>query len=212
MLSIASKPLEANAMRCIWRRIHPAATVALTALVGISAPAVVTASPQQAPNSRVVLDLPSGYVPSPLFSGFQNDTSGVSFIILEAPVGEYDKMAAGFTAEELAKRGITNVQKAELARNDPHVYMRAHQKSAAGAYAKFFVLFRTADQTILVSVNVPERSLERQAGRYRTRAGQCEDDRKTGRARPLCAHLSRAVQGGGDAGRHQQGLHARRTA
>ena len=161
MLSIASKPLEANATRRIWRRIpRAAATLVLTSLVGMSAPAVVTASPQQAPNSRVVLDLPPGYVPSPLFSGFQNDTSGVSFIILEAPVGEYDKMANGFTAEELAKRGVTHVQKGALARIDPHVYMRAHQKSAAGSYAKFFVLFRTSDQTILVSVNVPERSLE----------------------------------------------------
>ena len=119
-----------------------------------------SASPQQAPNSRVVLDLPAGYTPSPLFSGFQNDASGVSFIILEAPVAEYDKMAQGFTAEELAKRGITDVQKVDLARTDPHVYMRAHQKSAAGDYAKFFVLFRTADQTILVSVNVPQRSIE----------------------------------------------------
>lgn len=160
LLPIAPKPLEATAMRRMWRRIGgAAATLALTALVSMSAPPV-TASPQQAPNSRVVLDLPPGYIPSPLFSGFQNDTSGVSFIILEAPVGEYDKMAKGFTAEELAKRGITDVQKVELARTDPHVYMRAHQKSAAGAYAKFFVLFRTADQTILVSVNVPQRSLE----------------------------------------------------
>jgi hypothetical protein len=161
LLPIAPKPLEATAMRRMWRRIgRAAATLALTALVSMSAPLVVTASPQQAPNSRVVLDLPPGYIPSPLFSGFQNDTSGVSFIILEAPVGDYDKMAKGFTAEELAKRGITDVQKVELARTDPHVYMRAQQKSAAGAYAKFFVLFRTADQTILVSVNVPQRSLE----------------------------------------------------
>ena len=98
-------------------------------------------------------------MPSPLFAGFQNDTTGVSFIILEAPVAEYEKMAAGFTPEELAKRGITDVTKGELTRTDPHVYMRAHQKSAAGEYAKFFVLFRTADQTVLVSVNAPQRSI-----------------------------------------------------
>ena len=161
LLPIAPKPFEATAMRRMWRRVgRAAATLALTALVSMSAPPVVTASPQQAPNSRVVLDLPPGYIPSPLFSGFQNDNSGVSFIILEAPVGEYDKMAEGFTAEELAKRGIIDVQKVDLARTDPHVYMRAHQRSAEGDYAKFFVLFRTADQTILVSVNVPQRSIE----------------------------------------------------
>jgi hypothetical protein len=136
------------------------AVLALAVLVAMGASSIVWATPQQAPNSRVVLDLPPGYAPSTLFSGFQNDSSGVSFIILEAPVGEYDKMAQGFTAEELAKRGVTDVRKGELARTDPHVYMRAQQKSAAGNYAKFFVLFRTADQTLLVSVNVPQRSLE----------------------------------------------------
>lgn len=126
----------------------------------MSAPAPVAATPQQAPNSRVVLDLPEGYGPSPLFSGFQNEALGVSFIILEAPPSEYEKMAQGFTAQELGRRGITDVRPASLARSGPHVYMRAHQTSAAGAYEKFFVLFRTSDQTILVSVNVPAKSLE----------------------------------------------------
>lgn len=140
-------------MRCL-----PVLRVAAL-LVALSVSPAVWATPQQAPNSRVVLDLPPGYTPSTLFSGFQNDSSGVSFIILEAPVGEYDKMARGFTADELTQRGVTDARKAELARTDPHVYMRAQQTSAAGDYAKFFVLFRTADQTVLVSVNVPQRSI-----------------------------------------------------
>jgi hypothetical protein len=126
----------------------------------MGAPSVVLATPQQAPNSRVVLDLPPGYVPSPLFAGFQSDASGVSYVILEAPVAEYDKMAQGFTPDELAKRGITQVQRGELSRTDPHVYMRAVQKSEAGLYAKYFVLFRTSDQTVLVSVNVPQRAID----------------------------------------------------
>jgi hypothetical protein len=153
--SLANTPAQR-----VWQSVvRLAGTLALTALLGMSAPAVVSATPQQAPNSRVVLDLPPGYTPSPLFAGFQNDASGVSFIILEAPVGEYDKMAQGFTADELAKRGITDVQQADLPRTDSYTYMRAHQKSAAGSYAKYFVLFRTADQTVLVSVNVPEHAL-----------------------------------------------------
>lgn len=132
----------------------------LAALFAAAGPRFAFATAQQAPNSRVVLDLPPGYIPSPLFSGFQDDTTGVSYVILEAPVSEYDKMAQGFTAEELGKRGITDVEKGTLPRHDPYVYMRAVQKSEAGTYAKFFVLFRTADQTVLVSVNVPKRSLD----------------------------------------------------
>ena len=158
---IAPTPPDTNAVRRKWP--GPAGltvAIVLAACIALTGAGSAAASPQQAPNSRVVLDLPDGYTPSPLFSGFQNDASGVSYIILEAPVAEYDKMAQGFTDEELAKRGITDVEKVDLARTDPHVYMRAHQKSAAGNYAKFFVLFRTADQTILVSVNVPQRSIE----------------------------------------------------
>jgi hypothetical protein len=133
---------------------------ALTLLLGMSAAAPATFSPQQAPNSRVVIDLPPDYTPSPLFAGFQNDALGISFIILEAPAGEYDKMAQGFTPQELAKRGITEARTASLPRSDPHVYMRAKQISPAGSYEKFFVLFRTADQTILVSANVPAKAVE----------------------------------------------------
>ena len=155
-----AEPPDTNAVRRRWRRQPGWPAAIVVACIALSRADLVAASPQQAPNSRVVLDLPAGYTPSPLFSGFQNDASGVSFIILEAPVAEYDKMAQGFTAEELAKRGITDVQKVDLARTDPHVYMRAHQKSAAGDLREFFVLFRTADQTILVSVNVPQRSIE----------------------------------------------------
>jgi len=126
---------------------------------GVPVPAPAAASPQQAPNSRVVLDLPPGYTPSPLFSGFQDESRGVSFVILEAPASDYDKMAQGFAADELAQRGITDAKQETLPRPDPNIFMRARQKSEAGTYQKFFVLFRTKDQTVLVSVNVPERAI-----------------------------------------------------
>ena len=80
-------------------------------------------------------------------------------MILEAPASEYDKMAQGFTAAEFAKRGITDASTAKLQRSDPHIFMHARQKSAAGTYQKFFVLFRTKDQTVLVSSNVPARAV-----------------------------------------------------
>ncbi len=117
------------------------------------------AKTQQAPNSRVVLDLPESYRPSNLFAGFQNDSNGVSFVVLEVQRDAYDKMKAGFTAESLGTRGITNVQAGTLKRTGDYAYMRAKQTAAAGTYAKFFVLFPTADQTILISVNVPEAAI-----------------------------------------------------
>lgn len=142
-----------------WHACNALAALVITCAVFFAAVSA-HASPQQAPNSRVVLDLPEEYAPSPLFAGFQDERSGISYVILEAPAKEYDKMAQGFTASALRQRGITDVNVGTLARSGPHVYMRAQQKSEAGNYAKFFILFRTDDQTVLVSVNVPQRSLD----------------------------------------------------
>ncbi len=46
----------------------------LAMLLAMGAPRPVQATPQQAPNSRIVLDLPGDFTPSPLFSGFQDDS------------------------------------------------------------------------------------------------------------------------------------------
>jgi hypothetical protein len=145
------------------RRAPVAITVAsvILGLAALLAPVhSAMASPQQAPNSRVVLDLPAGYQPSPLFAGFQNEELGVSFVILEVSLKAYDELAAGFSSTELAKRGLTDPETGTLGRSDSHIYMRARQRSPAGTYAKFVVLFRTADQTVLVSTNVPVAALE----------------------------------------------------
>ncbi len=160
-MTSGSPPSHSPPSPALRRRVCAWAAAALAVLAAVMLPEAAFATPQQAPNSRVVLDLPAGFTPSPLFSGFQNEALGVSYVILEAPAGEYDKMAQGFTAEELAKRGITEVEPGKLDRAEPYVYMRAHQKSAAGNYAKFFVLFPTGDQTVLISVNVPAKALEK---------------------------------------------------
>lgn len=125
-----------------------------------SGPAAAGFTTEQAPNSRVALSLPAGYAPAKLYSGFENEQQGISFVILEAPHHAYPEMAAGFTPENLAKRGITDGVRGELPRQGNYVYMRARQNSPAGRYAKYFVLFQTDDQTVLVSANVPEKALD----------------------------------------------------
>ena len=123
-------------------------------------PTAASALLQQAHNSRVVLDLPDGYEAAPLFSGFINERLGVSYVILESPLDTYDELVQGFAPEELAKRGITNPERGTLMRSGDYVYMRARQASAAGTYAKFFIVFRTADQSVLITANVPSEALD----------------------------------------------------
>lgn len=140
---------------------------ALTAMNGIPSvhaedakPTDATASLRQAPNSRVQLALPAGFEPAKLYSGFENEARGISFVIFEAPATAYREMAQGFTPETLAKRGILAAERGTLAREGDYVYLRARQSSTAGTYAKFFVLFATPDQTVLVTANVPETVIE----------------------------------------------------
>ena len=107
----------------------------------------------------MVIDLPPDYTPSPLFAGFQNEALGISFIILEAPAGEYDKMAQGFTPQELAKRGITEARTASLPRSDPHVYMRASRSRRPAATRSFrAVSHRRSDHPRFR--NVPAKAVE----------------------------------------------------
>lgn len=132
----------------------PAVAVLLAVLV-TSAYEPAAARQQQAPNSRVVLELPDGYVPSTQFSGFQHEAHGSSFVILEVPAKAYDELAGGMTSDKLATRGIRDVARGKLARTDEHVFMRGRQSSAAGDFVKFFVVFKAADMAVLVSANVP---------------------------------------------------------
>lgn len=114
----------------------------------------------QAANSRVALVLPPSYQPAKLYSGFEDERRGISFVIFEAPYAAYDEMKGAFTPETLASRGLMDGKSGQLDRQGDYVYMRARQSSPAGTYAKFFVLFRTADQTVLVSANVPVKALD----------------------------------------------------
>ncbi len=114
----------------------------------------------QAPNSRVALTLPTTFRPAKLYSGFEDEGRGISYLIFEAPPAAYDEMKVAFTPDKLASRGLTDGKVGQLARTGDYVYMQARQTSPAGKYAKFFVLFRTEDQTVLVSANVPEKELD----------------------------------------------------
>lgn len=134
----------------IWLRN---ALLALAVLAASAMPA--TAKIEQAPNSRVLLELPPGYVASTQFSGFQHEGHGTSFVILEVPARAYEELASGMTPEKLATRGIRDVARGRLGRTDEHVFMRGRQTSQAGDFVKFFVVFKSADLSVLVSASVP---------------------------------------------------------
>ena len=109
---------------------------------------------QQAPASRIAIDLPDGYEPAKLFSGFIHERLGVSLVIVEMPGRAYEELAKGLTPAALAAKGVTVVRQAKLSRPDEHIFIEGEQVSPAGAFAKYLVVFRDGDVTALITANV----------------------------------------------------------
>lgn len=133
--------------------------LSLLALLGLVAPPA-TARVQQAPGSRVAIDLPDAYAPATQFSGFVNEALGVSLIIMEMPAQAYAQLAQGMTAEALATRGVRNAVAGTLNRQGQHVYMRGGQASPAGEVAKFILVIGDTTATALITANVPQAALD----------------------------------------------------
>lgn len=129
-------------------------------LIGPPAAQQAVARMQQAPASRVVIDLPDEYAPARLFAGFVNEAAGVSLVVLEIPAKAYEQLASGLTPEALSAKGITKVAAGKLERPEPYLYMRGEQESAQGLVAKFFIAFKGMDVAALVTANVRRAALE----------------------------------------------------
>lgn len=116
---------------------------------------------QQAPSSRIALELPESFEPAALFSGFTSEALGVSIVIVEMPAAAYTDLETGMTPEALAGRGITNARALKLTRPQPHIAMQAEQLGPSGNVAKLFVAFRESNLTALITANVEKASLDK---------------------------------------------------
>lgn len=144
--------------------MRPTRTIAgvafLVGLLSALVPNEAFARMQQAPASRVVIDLPEGYTPARLFTGFANEAAGVSLVMLEMPPVAYEQLAIGLTPEALAAKAISNAAAGKLNRPEPYLYMRGEQASAQGPVAKFLMAFKNKHVTALITANVQKGSLD----------------------------------------------------
>ena len=93
------------------RRFARLVPVGLAAAIAYSGVTPAEARTQQAPSSRVTIDLPEGYEPASLFSGFTHERLGVSFVVVEMPGKAYEELEAGMTPEALAAKGVRNARR-----------------------------------------------------------------------------------------------------
>jgi hypothetical protein len=110
----------------------------------------------QAQNSRVIFDVPNGFVSAKQFAGFQNDALQTSFVVVDMPAAAYDQLKTGLTPEGLAAKGVMAAKPGTLARADDYIYLTAEQKSPIGVIAKFLLVLRDTTTTAFITGNVPK--------------------------------------------------------
>jgi hypothetical protein len=133
--------------------------LALAAVFLVSLATVTFADVMQAQNSRVTMQMPTGFVPSAQFAGFQNDALQTSFVIVDMPAAAYDQLKTGLTPDGLATRGVKNAKPGTLSRAGDYVYLTAEQDSSIGPIAKFLLAFSDHETTAFITGNVPKKMI-----------------------------------------------------
>jgi hypothetical protein len=154
-------PMRANA-----RRPHRLA-LAYSGLIALAfglfaAASAPFAEPRQAPNSRVALDVGPSFAPSDRFSGFVDESTGASFVIIEMPPRAYEELKViPDSKEALARQGLTDTARAPLpGREGDYVYFTGKQISAGSEFAKFVLIMLENGVTAMISANIPQAALD----------------------------------------------------
>lgn len=143
------------------RRFRTLGHVALVASLALATQIVPAAARvQQAPASRVALDVPEGFEAARQFSGFIRPDIGASLVVVEMPAVAYEQLATGLTPEALQTKGIEKAAPAKLAREGNYLYLKGEQKSAQGLVDKFLMAFREDGVTALITANVPRQAIQ----------------------------------------------------
>jgi hypothetical protein len=143
------------------RRFRTLALAVLFASLALAAPVLPAAARvQQAPASRVALDVPDGFEVARQFSGFIRPDIGASLVIVEMPAVAYEQLATGLTPEALQAKGIEKAAPAKLAREGSYLFLKGEQKSAMGLVDKFLLAFREDGVTALITANVPRQAIQ----------------------------------------------------
>jgi hypothetical protein len=153
-MHLRSPAAERNRLLC--------ALSAVAAMLGVcAATADVQAEPRQAPNSRIALDLGEAFTPSDRFSGFVDEKSGASFIVVEMPASAYEEVKQiADRADALAAQGLREPAKSELpGRKGEYVYFTGKQTSLDINFEKYVLILRENGVTAMITANIPEAAL-----------------------------------------------------
>jgi hypothetical protein len=116
---------------------------------------------RQPGGSRVALAVGSNFTPSDRFTGFVDENSGASVVVVELPKVAYEQLKRlGDTSEAFEAHGLMNVERITLPnRKGDYVYLKGQQKTALVDYAKYVLIFPEKGETVMVTANIPQAAL-----------------------------------------------------
>ena len=160
-------------------------TLAAAAVIfGVAAAAAdARAEPRQAPGSRVALDLGEAFSPSDRFSGFVDEKSGASFVVVEMPASAYEEVKQiADSPDALAAQGLRDPAKSELpGRKGEYVYFTGKQTSLDREFDKFVLILRENGVTAMITANIPETALTDASAHQGADRGDARQRRGKGR-------------------------------
>jgi hypothetical protein len=116
---------------------------------------------RQPGGSRVALAVGGNFAESDRFTGFVDENSGASVVVVELPKAAYEQLKRlGDTAEAFAAHGLADVKRAEIPRRKgEYLYLKGQQKTALVDYAKYVLIFPAQSETVMVTANIPQVAL-----------------------------------------------------
>ena len=107
--------------------------------------------------TRVSLKPPSGFTPSPEFSGYWLESLASSIIVTEFP-GPFAEVSPGFSSPaELMKRGMSLLNKQEVKiGGQGGVLLQAKQNSLGTDYLKWILVFGDEKESVLIAATFPQ--------------------------------------------------------
>jgi len=110
------------------------------------------------PGTKYSMIPPEGFILSTNFSGFQNNETGASIMIMDIPTS-YSSLVSGFTKEALKTKGMNLLSKENVRyKNSDAMLFKVSQKANGINYLKQVLLFGDKAKTVMVNGIYPEQA------------------------------------------------------
>jgi|GEM_PF-602125 hypothetical protein len=112
--------------------------------------------PQLVAGTRILLVEPTGFEPSPTFSGFVDPNGRTSILVTEVPA-PFSKFTGGFNSDILAAKGIKLIVKQDIKIDSyPALLMQAAQSAGGQDFRKWITVFGDDKESVMITATIPE--------------------------------------------------------